>query len=73
MAEAEFLRPVPPRERLAQHLYETMERLAPGHYNYMEWHNLTQWHQDLYLNCIDALLDEGDLVQALLKAPAAAT
>jgi hypothetical protein len=65
-AEAEFFRPAPPRERLAQHLYETMERLAPGHSNYVEWRDLTQWHRDLCLNCIDALLDESDLIRRSL-------
>lgn len=66
MAEAELLMPAPPRERLAQRLYETMERLAPGHSSYVDWRDLSQWHQDLYLNCIDVLLDEGDLIRRSL-------
>jgi hypothetical protein len=55
-------RPAAPRERVAQHLYETMERLAPGHDNFVEWDCLTKWHRDLYMNCIDALFDDPDLL-----------
>jgi|HubBroStandDraft_4_1064222.scaffolds.fasta_scaffold1230819_1 hypothetical protein len=54
--------PGTPREQLASRLYETMERLAPGAGDSVEWDSLTQWHRDLYLNCVDALLVDDDLL-----------
>ena len=67
MATIEVIAPVAPREQLAQQLYETMERLAPGSGVYVEWSNLSQWWRDLYLNCIDGLLDEPELVRRAIN------
>jgi hypothetical protein len=62
MGAPEIIAPLPPHEQLARRLYETMERLAPSADDPGTWSQLTQWHRDLYLNCVDALLDERDLL-----------
>jgi hypothetical protein len=62
MSDPEIDAPPSLYEQLACRLYETMERLAPGPDEYVEWGQLTQWHRDLYLNCVDALLDDPHLL-----------
>lgn len=66
MVSIEIDPPARPREQLACRLYETMQRLAPGAGDYIEWDDLSTWYRDLYLNCIDALLVDRDvLVRAI--------
>ncbi len=62
MGAPEIIAPPSPHEQLACRLYETMERLAPSSADYVAWPQLTQWHRDLYLNCVEALLDDRDLL-----------
>lgn len=61
MGTVEIISPETPREQLACRLYETMQRLAPDASAAVPWEHLTTWHRDLYLNCIDALVDDVDL------------
>lgn len=65
--EFEVIPPASALAELARLLYETMERLAPGSGEFVEWGNLTQWQRDLFLNCVEALLDEHDLIRWAIK------
>lgn len=47
-------------EHLARTLYESLEHLAPGAGDYVEWDDLPQWGRDLHLNAVERLLVERD-------------
>lgn len=47
---------------LARYLYETMERLAPGDGDFIEWQSLLGWQRDFYCMTVEKLFDERDLI-----------
>ena len=55
------------KEILARCLYETLERLAPGVGDYVEWDDLSGWQRDLYRNTVERLLVERDVLVEALK------
>jgi hypothetical protein len=60
-------RRVHPRETvncLAQILYKEMEFLGPSSPEpLVEWDKLTQWQRSLCVNCVERLLEEGELIE----------
>ena len=52
-------------EGLARVLYDELERLAAdSEYPPTRWDCLSGWRRDLYVNCIDRLFEERELVKA---------
>ena len=55
-------------ESLGRILYEEMEFLAPSSpERLIEWAELTQWQRSLYTNCVERLLNEGELIDRARK------
>ncbi len=56
--------PREPIEGLAKLLYEEMEFLGPSSPEpLIEWNKLTQWQRSLYINSVERLLQEGELIE----------
>jgi hypothetical protein len=53
-------------EKLAQVLFETLERLDPGH-DMRHWDKMGNWGQALYINRVERLLEERQLIKCALE------
>ena len=51
------------RSNLARLLFEEMERLAPSANDEGSWSEISEWERLLYLNCVDRLLCEHNLIR----------
>ena len=52
-----------PVRALARLLYEEMEFLGPSSPEPLtDWDHLTEWQHSLYVNCVERLLEEGELI-----------
>jgi hypothetical protein len=55
------------RRDLAHILFDAFSKLDPGGDNVAEWEELGNWGQSLYINCIDRLLEERELINSALE------
>lgn len=64
-----------PFEELGRVLYEAMEHLDPNVENpSAEWQKMTIWRRGFYINCVERLFEERELVRSALElSDAAAT
>ena len=55
-------------ERLGRIFFEEIERLAPSSPPRPgDWDKIGSWERRLYINCIERLFEERDLIQAALR------
>lgn len=52
--------------QLAQRLYEVTEHLDPGADEAIDWDTLTERRREFYINCVESLCAERDLISQIL-------